>query len=61
MEEIINVCVNNGLGVASFIALIVFIFKYQSKANETLEKINTSLISLNERVSNLENKKKEVK
>lgn len=61
MEELINVCVNNGLGVASFIALIVFIFKYQSKANETLEKINTSLISLNERVSNLENKKKEEK
>lgn len=61
MEELINVCVNNGLGVASFIALIVFIFKYQSKANETLEKINTSLTSLNERVSNLENKRKEVK
>lgn len=61
MEELINVCVNNGLGVGSFIALIVFIFKYQSKANETLEKINTSLICLNERVSNLENKKKEEK
>ena len=57
MEELINVAVNNGLGVASFIALIVFIFKYQNKANETLEKINNSLISLNERVSNLENKK----
>lgn len=58
MEELINVAVNNGLGVASFIALIVFIFKYQNKANETLEKINTSLISLNERVSNLEKNKK---
>lgn len=57
MEEIINVCVNNGLGVASFIALIIYIFKYQTKANDTLEKINSSLISLNERVSNLENKK----
>lgn len=57
MEELINVCVNNGLGVASFIALIIYIFKYQTKANDTLEKINSSLISLNERVSNLENKK----
>ncbi len=59
MEELINVCVNNGLGVASFIALIIFIFKYQSKANDTLDKINESLISLNERVSNLENNKGE--
>lgn len=59
MEELIQVCVNNGLGVASFIALIIFIFKYQSKANDTLDKINESLISLNERVSNLENNKGE--
>lgn len=54
MEDIINVVINNGLGVASFIALIVYIFKYQTKANDTLDKINDSLISLNERVSNLE-------
>lgn len=56
MQEFVNVCVNNGLGVASFIALIVFIFKYQSKANDTLDKINDSLISLNERVAVLEKK-----
>lgn len=59
MEEIISVCVNNGLGVASFIALIVYIFKYQTKANETLDKINDSLISLNERVAVLEKTTKE--
>lgn len=61
MEELINVCVNNGLGVGSFIALIVFIFKYQTKANDTLSKINdsqiaiqTSLTDLSERVTNIE-------
>ena len=59
MEDIINVAVNNGLGVCSFVALIVFIFKYQSKANDTLDEISKSLITLNERVSKLENKEKE--
>lgn len=61
MEELINVCVNNGLGVGSFIALIVYIFKYQTKANDTLGKINdsqiaiqTSLTDLSERVTNIE-------
>lgn len=63
MEELINVCVNNGLGVASFIALILFIFKYQSKISDTLEKINesqasiqTTLTALTSRIDNLENK-----
>lgn len=60
MEEIINVAVNNGLGVCSFVALIVFIFKYQTKANDTLEEISKSLVALNERVSKLEDKDKEV-
>lgn len=54
MEEIINVCINNGLGVASFIALIIFIFKYQSKANDTLDNISKTLIELSERISKLE-------
>jgi len=31
MEEIINVVVQNGLGVASFVALIIYIFKYENK------------------------------
>lgn len=63
MEELINVCVNNGLGVASFIALILFIFKYQSKISDTLEEINksqasiqTTLTALTSRIDNLENK-----
>lgn len=28
MEQIIKVCVENGLGIASFIALLYFIFTY---------------------------------
>lgn len=63
MEELINVCVNNGLGVASFIALLLFIFKYQSKISDTLEEINksqaiiqTTLSALTSRIDNLENK-----
>ncbi len=63
MEELINVCVNNGLGVASFIALLLFIFKYQGKISDTLEEINksqatiqTTLTALTSRIDNLENK-----
>lgn len=59
MEEFIQVCVNNGLGFGSFIALIIFIFRYQTRANETLEDISKTLISLNERVSILEQRKKD--
>lgn len=54
MEEIMNVIVNNGLGVASFVALIAFIFKYQTKTNETLDKISTNLTSLVIRIERLE-------
>lgn len=58
MQEIINVCVNNGLGVASFIALLIFIFKYQAKANDTLDNISKTLIELSERIDKLEKKEK---
>ena len=63
MEEILQVVVNNGLGVASFFALIYFYNSYVkelSKTNEkiatNLEKIERSLTDLNERVYKLENK-----
>lgn len=57
MEEIIQAVVNNGLGVASFLALIIYIFKYQTKANETLDDISKTLIQLSERLSLLEKEK----
>ena len=66
MEELINVVVNNGLGVASFIALIIFIFKYQEKITTILEKINTNqsliqstLSELSERIEKIEYQVKE--
>ena len=71
MEEVIRVIVDNGLGVASFIALLYFMFKYVGTINTTLtnitsvlkdltksqKEIQKSLTTLNERVEKLEKKK----
>ena len=46
MEEIIKVIVDNGLGIGSFIALIIFIFKYQDKSNESMKKIADTLVQI---------------
>ena len=54
--ELINVIVNNGLGIGSFIALIIFIFKYQNTTNETLNKINDSQIAMTTTLSDLSNR-----
>jgi peptidoglycan hydrolase CwlO-like protein len=68
MEEIIKAVVDNGLGVASFIALIYFMFKYVATINTTLSKISDvlkevtksqketqkTLTSLNDRIERLE-------
>lgn len=56
MEEIINVVVQNGLGVASFVALIIYIFKYENKQNDILEKISSTLTLLTARVDKIEEK-----
>lgn len=63
MKDIINVAVNNGLGICSFIALLYFIYKYIGELNSTLKKINESmieiqvaLVKLTERVSDIEKK-----
>lgn len=62
MEDIINVVINNGLGVASFVALIYFMRTTINKTNSTLTEINKSLMSIQtnmltmaERLSDLEN------
>lgn len=46
METLINAVVDNGLGVGSFIALIIFIFKYQDKNNESMKKIVDTLMQI---------------
>jgi len=56
MEQIINVVVQNGLGVASFVALIIYIFKYENKQNDILEKISSTLTLLTARVDKIEEK-----
>lgn len=46
MEELIKVCVENGLGIASFIALLYFIFTYVKSLNETMTKISNTMIQI---------------
>lgn len=62
MEQLMNIIVNNGLGVASFAAFIFFIFKYMSKMEVTMEEISKTLTliqnnlnTLQDRVNNIEN------
>ena len=63
MQDLIQVIVNNGLGVASFMALIYFINTTLKDMNanlinikDTLVLIQTNLIKLSERVSDVEEK-----
>ena len=46
MNEIIKVCVENGLGIASFIALLYFIFTYVKSLNDTMSKISNAMIQM---------------
>ena len=64
MQDIINVVVQNGLGVASFIALIWFMntslkdmTKTMSDISKTLTQIETELSNLSNRVDDIERKK----
>ena len=70
MNDIINVAVNNGLGIASFVALLYFIMtvnkqnnQNQKDLNDTLKSINNSMleiqiamVKLTERVGEVESK-----
>lgn len=66
MEELLQLIVNNGLGIASFFALLYFMNNYITKINETIQKIcNTlesvdkNLVDLSNRVEKLERQEKE--
>ena len=66
MENFINLLVQNGIGVGSFIALIIFIFNDKKESNEVLSKvsdtltgINISLATLTDRVDKIEEKIKD--
>lgn len=65
MEDLIQLIVNNGLGIASFGALLYFIDKYLSKINnimgaisKTLDLVQENLAKLSARVDEIELKKK---
>lgn len=71
MEKLFEVIVNNGLGVASFAALVYFYFNYMTKMEKTLvdmsktlitmsttqEKIQGALMTLQNQVNELKTKK----
>ena len=46
MEELGKVILDNGLGVASFVALLMFIFKYEDKQSSLLNKISDTMIQI---------------
>ena len=46
MEELFKVVLDNGLGVASFVALLMFIFKYEDKQSNLLNKISDTMIQI---------------
>lgn len=46
MEELFKVVLDNGLGVASFVALLMFIFKYEDKQSSLLNKISDTMIQI---------------
>lgn len=63
MQEIIDIITTNGIGVASFVALLYFVKIYISKMNDTVNDIATtlsvikeSLITLSSRVDEIENR-----
>lgn len=53
MEDLIQIAVNNGLGIASFLALLYFVNYYIKKNNETTEKISNTLISVDKSLNDL--------
>lgn len=59
MEEIINLLVQNGIGIVCVGYLIYDRLKYSKGITESLENVNKSLAIMNERILNLEKEKKE--
>ena len=63
MEEFVNIIINNGIGVSSFIAFIYFINKYLVRMNDvltdvssTLKLVQANLTELTTRVNDIENR-----
>lgn len=56
MEQMVQVVVNNGLGIGSFFALLYFMDKYLSKISKTNEEISQTLISVKDSLEDLRNR-----
>lgn len=56
MEQFLNIIVNNGLGVASFIAFIYFINIYMSKMDNTMNEISKTLSLIQVNLTTLQNR-----
>ena len=53
MEDVIQLIVNNGLGIASFGALLYFVDKYLSKMNTLVDHISNTLVEVEKSLSDL--------
>lgn len=54
MEEIINLLINNGIGVVCVAYLIYFQSTTMKEMNKTLDNMNTNLTKMNERLLAIE-------
>ena len=55
MEEIINIVMNYGIGVACIMYFMYFSNTTLKQLTETITKINENLILMNERIEKIEN------
>ena len=53
MEDFIQLIVNNGLGIASFFALLYFMNTYLTKINDTIQKVSDTLVSVEKSLNDL--------
>lgn len=60
MEQIVNVIVQNGLGVASFIALIYFMNTSLKDMNDNMSDISKTLLLIQANLSSLQNRIDEI-
>lgn len=60
MEEIINIIANYGIGVACILYFMYFNNTTMKQLIETVNKVNQSLISFNERLEQVEDRTKTI-
>lgn len=60
MEDIVNVIMNNGIGVACILYFMYFNNTTMKQLIDTVNKVNQSLISFNERLEQVEDRTKTI-